>query len=144
MTVYAPSALPKWRRYIIFSGIARQCKPSYPKQYILSDLTLGQHTKQTKKSWFFPNGNDCDDIQIIIYTVAKIVIYSARQQNRYPTLQQFLNNLKFETDKELNSARRSNTIDQYNKKWKQLKSLPILNIHEIAQQPRRPLNVNHT
>ena len=84
-----------------------------------------------EETWFFPDKNDCKEIKIILYSIAKITIYSARHQGRKPSLQQFLINLKLEAEKDFHSARFANKLDKYNDKWKRLKILPELNIKDI-------------
>ena len=86
----------------------------------------------SKKTWFFPNLDECEDIQILINSIAKMTIYSARHNNCKPSIQQFVNTLKLEADKEFHSARLAGNITEFHGKWKQLKSIPLINMIDIA------------
>ena len=85
----------------------------------------------TERKCFFPNLDECQKTQIIVCSVAKIVIYSARHHKNKPSITHFLNGLQLEATNEFHSARLSGELVKYHDKWKQLKLLPEINIEVI-------------
>ena len=85
-----------------------------------------------EKLWFFPNKDECSELQIILNLIAKITLYSSKQHTQKPSVKQFLNNLKMEAEKEFHSARLENKLDKYKEKWKGLQALPELDITELS------------
>ena len=70
-----------------------------------------------KKLWFFPKLGKLKPIEIIIITVAKVVIYSAKRKNQYPSLQHFRATLLLEAKKEYGVALLKGTPEVYHNKW---------------------------
>ena len=89
-----------------------------------------------KRACFFPTLDECAKIKIIAFSIAKMVIYSARYNNHRPTIKHFLSSLQFEAFNEYHSARLSGDLDRYKNKWKELKLLPDVNIDLILHTNR--------
>lgn len=107
------------------SEIASSLKSSFGLKYSLN-----------KGLWFFPNLDECEKSLVLILSIAKIVIYSARNNRHTPSLQHFFYNLQIEAEKEFHSARLANKVNQYYDKWKELKLLPELSIEDIIRRYR--------
>ena len=70
-------------------------------------------------SWFFPQGTEL--LQTLIITLAKAVIYKARNAGRKPEISHMLNSLRAEAQKEELAGRMNGKMECFEKKWKTLK-----------------------
>ena len=77
----------------------------------------------TKETWFFPNLKNSTQMEIMVATLGKMTIYKAQYNARQLSSRYFHNTLKLEIEKELNSAKRNNTMEAFSTKWGTLKSI---------------------
>ena len=80
-----------------------------------------------KETWFFPNLDECSELEITITTIAKVTIYKAQLKNIPVSINHFLNLLKLEVEKEILAARINDNIDKFRTKWGRLESLAMSN-----------------
>ena len=77
-----------------------------------------QHNKQ---SWFFPQ--DIDELQTLVITLTKAVIYKAWSNNEKPSLSHMINSLRSEIQKEMYASKVNNKQNDFENKWKTLKNI---------------------
>ena len=71
----------------------------------------------TVQSWIFPRLADESRLNILIFTLAKQVIFRARYESQRPRKDQFHFKLKREAENENKSAVRHKSIDKFLSKW---------------------------
>ena len=81
----------------------------------------------TKTHWFFPTLENLKQIEIIIITIAKVVIYKAKRNQQKSTLQHFLAALCLEAQKEYDHAIRYDKLRKFNDKWGQVQVARLWN-----------------
>ena len=77
----------------------------------------------SKEKWFFPNLNECSEVEILITTIGKVTIYHAQNKNKPLSINNFLNKLKLEVEKDLHTARINGKVERFNSKWGELKAI---------------------
>ena len=77
--------------------------------------------KITPATFFFLR--DTSNIETIILTLMKLVIYEARLNEVTPTKEHFFNKLKFEAEKERAAAKTQNKKEAFIRKWGSLRSI---------------------
>ena len=71
----------------------------------------------TKNIWFFPTLEMLSPLEVLIISLAKVVIYSAKRRGSFPTLQHLLSTLRLEAQKEHGSAINQGKQAAFNEKW---------------------------
>ena len=79
------------------------------------------HFQHCKQSWFFLKNEDT--LQTLLITIAKSVIYKARNAGEKPRLSHMITLIKIEAQKEQLSSRLNDTMDNFQKKWKALRNI---------------------
>ena len=79
--------------------------------------------KFNEKMWFFPILENLSQLEVLIITVAKLVIYKARSRNQQPTVDHFLHMLRLEAGKEIGSAKAGGSLAAFDEKWGNVKSI---------------------
>ena len=74
-----------------------------------------------KRSWFFLN--DTDELQTLLITLTKAVIYKAWNNDEKPSLSHMMNSLRSEVQKEMYVSREKNKEEVFENKWKTLKNI---------------------
>ena len=92
-------------------------------QQVISNLRTEYHFELEidPKSWFFLT--DLSPIETLIVTLAKIVIYRARLDDRVPNARHLKNKLKREAEVEYTAARISCNLKKFETKWGSLKRI---------------------
>ena len=71
----------------------------------------------TAQSWFFPSIAEEQHLNVLVITIAKLVIFRARHRENIPNVQHFHSLLKIEAQKEEILAIRTNTKEAFLRKW---------------------------
>ena len=79
------------------------------------------HFKHNIASWFFPH--ETDELQTLMITLVKAVIYKARNKDEKPELSHMLNLLKNYGEQEHYSCKINDKLEAFNNKWKTLSSI---------------------
>ena len=79
------------------------------------------HFKHNIQSWFFLQ--ETNELQTLLITLAKAVIYSARNAEEKPQLSHMLKLLKRHAQEERYASIINNKEDVFNSKWKTLKNI---------------------
>lgn len=95
----------------------------YRKLEIHFDLKV----RFNKGEWFLPSLENLSKINILIITLAKLVLYKARNNARLPSVEHFLHCLRIEAEKELGSARKRSKITEFAEKWGNVQAVLQLN-----------------
>ena len=84
------------------------------------------HTAFEETTWFFPNLGKLNKFEMLIITLAKLVIYKARNISTRPDVRHFLRLLRIQAEKEQGSARGRNRMNEFNEKWGNARSVLTL------------------
>ena len=76
---------------------------------------------QNQHSWFFPQNKD--PLETLLITVAKAVVFKARNSDEKPSLEHMMKTVKLEAQKEQYSSRLSNQMHAFEQKWKTLRHI---------------------
>ena len=88
-------------------------------QTLLSERIQLRITFQ-KSKWFIPAPENCSEVEILIITVAKSVIYRARNKNQQPNDRCFFHCLRAEVLKENILAQEKGNMQAFNDRWGEL------------------------
>ena len=72
-------------------------------------------------SWFFPQKTD--ELQTLLITLTKAVIYKARNSENMPGISHLFNSIRIEAKKEKLASEMKDRLDSFKDKWKQLRSI---------------------
>ena len=97
-------------------------------QTFLKDINTHLETNYTIKfpyreqqSWFFLQNND--PLETLLITIAKAVIFRARNSDELPSVEHLIKSVKTEAQKEQHSSRVNNQTQAFEQKWKTLKHI---------------------
>ena len=82
------------------------------KEYLSRSYQI-EHTLN-KNEWFFPTGAELD---IMMKTLLKFVIYRARFLQAKPAIHHFINTLQIQLDVERLASKMKGTSDKFERKW---------------------------
>ena len=74
-------------------------------------------------TWVFPTLANVNRITVLIITLAKVVIFKARNAACTPSIRLFHNLLKWEAEKESYAAKRTNALNSFLEKWENVSSI---------------------
>lgn len=77
------------------------------------------HFQHSIHTWFFPQ--ETNELQTLLITLTKSVIYKARNAGERPELSHWLNLVRAEAQKEQLASMTNDKIESFNNKWKTLK-----------------------
>ena len=88
-------------------------------QNIRTELHSRYHVEYQlqKADWFLPSLENCTKIEVLISTIAKVIISRARLKNRKPSVVEFINYLRSEAMKEEIVARKKDKISEFRETW---------------------------
>ena len=96
-------------------------------QTFISDIDRHMHTQYNIRfqhsihSWFFPQKTD--ELQTLLITLTKAVIYKARNSENMPGISHLFNSIRIEAKKEKLASEMKDRLDSFKDKWKQLRSI---------------------
>ena len=87
------------------------------------------------QSWIFPRLADESEINILIFTLAKQVIFRARHNTQFPSIHHFHHILKREAENESNFFLRHKSTDKFLSKWGNVSNILSQNLPSAHNQP---------
>ena len=74
----------------------------------------------TVQSWFFPRITEEGQLNILIITLTKLVIFKSKYQKRLPSIQHLHSLLRLEAEKEHKCDRSDKLLHKFTSKWEML------------------------